>query len=99
VFSERNCDSMMSPVSWSLGVLCKEVHATLAHWAGEVMHHIHWKHFMVQLARQHTDEQERLCVQCWYDTHDEPFPADCSSSLCPAHVQATWAARHSEVSS
>ena len=58
-----------------------------------------WKHLMVQLAQQRPDEQERLCVQCWYDTHEDPFPADYSSCLCAAHVQATWAARHSEMPS
>lgn len=33
------------------------------------------------------------CVACWYEQHRDPFPAQDSSSLCPAHAAVQRAAR------
>ncbi len=33
------------------------------------------------------------CVACWYEQHRDPFPAQDSSSLCPAHAAALRADR------
>jgi hypothetical protein len=81
------------------GVLSKRWRATLVCWAGQAKHERRWKRLMAHLAKQPPALPQRPCVQCWYETHDQPFPPDCSSSLCPAHVQATWAMRTQKVPS
>jgi hypothetical protein len=47
-----------------------------------------WDAYMAQLA-QSTEASSAHCVSCWYEQHQEAFPALDSSSLCDSHAEAT----------
>ena len=51
-----------------------------------------WIIYMTLLDEYSSQEPATHCVSCWYEDHQEAFPALDSSSLCQTHAEAVHTA-------